>query len=338
MAIITRDGAVIPAHMNLTRTSDRMDVLYELQDGNYALRVGYIIATHHPGKDNPTNKYVVYDVVCPQVSAGGAEAFVTYFGCKVASMFGSATDWERKTLRAPKSYTGPITAEFLATSTKVLLLCGDGRKSAPFIVAAGSNIDAPKDSAEDGHNWEWEFNGINWKIDKEGQLSLTHKGPTVGENNETLPADPEVAGSFLKFDKDGSITLDDATGESVTIDKKNKKIIINSREMAQNVTEKNWTVEVAKDVDVHAGGNIILNGDGKTYIGKEGSTEPLVRGNQLVTALSELVSIFTSQPAIGALGQVPVTINPFLAAALVQWQAKYGTPSAPILSKDKFTE
>jgi hypothetical protein len=334
--MLLRDGTVVPAHMNVSRTGSASGMATAFN--NTALRVGYITAIHYPGEEGyVNNRDILYDAIVLQGDGTRPDVFVRYKNCRLANFLGYSKDWEKRTLRCPTSHTGVYDEAFLKSTTRVLLLCANGRANSPYIIAADSAADSPPDRKEDGHMWGWEFNGVNWLIDKDGQLTITHKGPTAGPDGKDLEPDAAVAGTFIKFDKDGSFVIDDVKGESITIDKKNKKIIINSREMEQNATSAGWTVEAAKDVKIHAGGNVILNGDNKTYIGKEGASEPLVLGNKLAQALNELVTILSS-PVIGALGQAPVTINPGLAVALKQWQAKYATPSAPILSKKKFTE
>lgn len=334
MAQVLDDGTVVPSHLSTSSSSARVDRGWTNMFNNAALRVGYLTAVHYKKE----SKSITYDAIVPQVDGNGAEALVPYFNCKVVSSFGSCTDWEKKTFRCPTSYKGKYDEAFLKSTTKVLILCPNGRVSNPMIVGADSNIGEAADSVDDGHNWQWVFNGIHWTIDKEGQLSIVFNGPNVDAENRTLAPDPKVAGTKLQFQKDGSILLDDADGESIKIDKKNKRISLISKDETHVTKGGGWTLECDKDVSIHAKGNAILNADGKTYIGSPGAAEPLVLGAKLLAALQELVQIFVSSPAAAVLGMAPLPMFPALKAQLAAWGAKYATPSSPVVSKKKFTE
>jgi len=75
-------------------------------------------------------------------------------------------------------------------------------------------------------------------------------------------------------------------------------------------------------------------------IGSEGANQPLVLGNIIKSALSDLADIFTNNPPIGFgnLG-APVPLNPVIVAALEAWVAFYVTNIVTnVVSRNNFTE
>lgn len=132
--------------------------------------------------------------------------------------------------------------------------------------------------ASDGPQYDAEFNGIHTNINTDGEWTLTFKGQPTNLSalddipSETIPApeyDTTVGGSFMKFDKTGSWSVN--LGEtSITLDK-----------------PSNTITELCTDYSLMASATAKFNSP-KIAIGN-GSIELLDQLTQLIDALGTLI-------------------------------------------------
>lgn len=335
------DGTIVPSHMNLSYSSERIDESGNLYF-NRGVQVGYVVGAHYAGEQGYTEANdVLYDVISYTNSNGGSYAWQYYFRVRWAgSLGGSTNDFSRMSIHTPKGFRPGMKIDemFLKQCSAVLLGFDSGRITQPHIIGFAAHPLAPVVSKDLGHFYRFDFNGMSQVINKDGELSFTFNGSILDPVGNTYIQPPDATkGTTLKFTKEGGLLLDDVGGESILLDKKNKQIGIIARKMVTNITEDNYELSVKKKALILAQDNAVVNGS-KVFIGREGSSEPLVKGNALAAALDDLVNAFLNAPLIGQAGPLPVRIHPSLVVLLKAWVQLNRPKVAPFLSKRGFIE
>lgn len=338
------DGSVVPGHYRLTTTAQRDTQLKELANRNYGLHVGYVVAVHYPTDPGYTSfKNVVYDVVA-SVSNGGSGSYAWQVYSNLtwgASLGGSTNDFMRFRIRTPTSWVrGSIIDDTLISqSSKVIFACDNGRSQNGIILGLAEHPSLLADDKTLGHYYKWSFNGINQLINKDGEYSLEYSGAILDPGTNSYTAPSSNAGTYIKLDKSGSFIADDAAGESIKLDKSGQQISISARQMTTNTTSGDWNLYTKGKSNVKAQGNAVFNSGNKVFIGNEGSTEPLVRGNILATALEQLANALLTPPLIGQAGPFPVMLHPVVRTLLLTWKSIYAQKDvSPFLSRKGYVE
>jgi hypothetical protein len=178
-----------------------------------------------------------------------------------------------------------------------------------------------------GPQYASEFNGVETVINENGEYTLTFKAiPTnikkLDEKpNAALPKpiyDTKIGGSFLQFDKTGSIEINDKDKEGIQnlrIDKPKGTITINSGKIKLTMTKKSEKVELkcklldivsddkitgkTKEFKLEASTSVKVNSP-KVAIGKEG-IELLDQLFQLVEMLGKVTPISPVGPCTALL-------------------------------------
>jgi hypothetical protein len=191
-----------------------------------------------------TGKYNEYIVDVEYRESNGATSIMKFYNCQILDKFGGVSDKFRYTLRpdsteaVDKAYT---------KGSKVLLLCVLGDRTRGFIVG-GIREDTHTDTQEEGHNLYWEFNGISFSINKDGELSLVFRGKTDIDGEMT--GEEEAQPTTIQILKNGNleVTTKDSN-QFLKIDHENKKIdILADKQWNVNINEQ-WNVVAGKEVD-----------------------------------------------------------------------------------------
>ena len=198
----------------------------------------------------------------------------------------------------------------------VAFLNGEAREA----VILGGLIHPARKSTVDitkGPQYVSEFNGIETKINENGEYTMTFKAvPTNAKNLDNIPSakipaptyDDKIGGSFFQFDKTGSMELNDKDKDGIQnmrIDKKEGTITINSGKIKLTMTKKSEKVDLkckvmnvvaddkitgkTKEYELNASTSVKINSP-KVAIGKEG-IELLDELFQLVEALGKVIPI-----------------------------------------------
>jgi hypothetical protein len=337
----TEDGACLPSWLGATDAYSQGGVAAILNSQNTTLKTGYVVGIHYPldkGYEEATE--IVYDVVAR--SSVGMDASTSHLYTNVrlgARLGGTENDFASLTLRSVKSYDHSKGLSELQKQecSVVLIECENGMSQNAIIVGFGRHPKLVAASQQLGHNYIFNFNGISTTISKDGEYAITFTGGILDANSNTYLKPPEATtGTFLKFLKDGSWTVDDAKGESIKLDKPGKALNAVARAINVTTTEKDYNLKTKGKVVIQATGNAVFNSGKKIYIGKEGATDPLVLGNKLAEAMKQLVTIL-SIPVIGQAGPFPC-VSAF-AAPLSAWGQLYGAKNiSPFLSKKGYVE
>lgn len=181
-----------------------------------------------------------------------------------------------------------------------------------------------------GPQYAAEFNGVETTINENGEYKLTFKAiPTnikkLDEKpNKTIPKptyDDKVGGSYFKFDKTGSIEINDVDKkgfQNLRIDKAKGQILVNSGKINLTMTKEGEKVSLkckvtdivsddkinvkTKEFKMEASTSTKINSP-KVAIGKEG-IELLDQLYQLVEALGKVIPISPVGPC-SAIGNSP---------------------------------
>lgn len=214
-------------------------------------------------------------------------------------------------------------------SVLVAFLNGEAREA----IILGGLIHPARTSTLDitkGPQYISEFNGIETSINDNGEYKITFKAiPTnIGKLDEKpnakLPApiyNTKVGGSFLSFDKTGSIEINDKDQEGIQnlrIDKPGGTITINSGKIKltlskkdEKVTLKSKSLEITsdnkisgktKEFKMEASTSVKINSP-KIAIGKE--------GNELLDQLFQLIEMLSKVTPISPIGPcTPLIMTP----------------------------
>lgn len=162
-----------------------------------------------------SQKYIEYAVDIEYRKGSGAITVTRFPNCLLVNQFGGVGDRTTYTLRPDSK--APEGDSTFTTGSKVLVMCVNGDVSHAYIIG-GIREDGDKDS-ESGHHLHFEFNGVQAKINDDGELTITYRGKTQVDGSLDSSADTEAEGSTIKFSKDGTIylyTKDEAEGVKIS--------------------------------------------------------------------------------------------------------------------------
>jgi hypothetical protein len=295
------DGSIIPSTLS---TAPRADAR-QMQKGNMSVKLGTIIRMLYPDDTgNLSKKQIEYDVVVISSSETNGANIMTYRNCSANNMFGAPNNSLAYTLYPDSDGQLP-----LKDGAIVLILCIDGSADAGQAVIIGgiAHPDAKQYKREDGQFYDFNFNGINYNINKDGELSIKFNSPIDQKGKQS---NEKAAGTEIKIDKDGGLKISDNEGQSWSIDRTSKKstwtngaesIVIDKE--AKSITmessgkmdasakvdislssDKKISVKAKSDVEVTADTNMKLESKSNMAMKSGGSWNVQVSGNAMVKA------------------------------------------------------
>jgi hypothetical protein len=264
---------------------------------NTPLRVGIVMESYDIDNQKNISKNIPeYTVVTKESNPSGGIDYKKYTNVISLDKFGGIADFFEYRLRpniaiVDKESNKPSYDFARQNGSLVLLLCLDGFSEQAIIIGGLPNIIDQKTqrkttlTKENALHMEGEYNGINWKVNKDGEFTLTFKSPT--DNNGKV-INNKYSGTFVKIDKTGSfqakdkhnfVKMDnDKGGISLTTDatqttNADKNIELTAKadfvvksnkwntEIAGSATNKaaSWGLEVSGDVNIKASGPIKLD-------------------------------------------------------------------------------
>lgn len=195
--------------------------------------------------------------------------------CRMMRRFGGVFNYEDYILHGYKTNDSPDPVDgFDAKAGDAVLvtqLNGQGREG---VILGGLTHAARQTTiqADDGPQYEAEFNGIKTEINADGEWTLTFRGqPTNLDALDDTPDDAlpdpeydlEVGTSYMMFDKVGSWTVDDnATSDpqSIVIDKENGTVTITSGQISMLMTKSDQSVVLTcVDLTINSSNSISEN-------------------------------------------------------------------------------
>ena len=272
--MILSDGSILQSALSSAPKTKASDV-YRM---DFGLKRGVVKAIYYPDqKENVTKQFVEYDVIVIEERADGAAATVIYSRCQTMDKFCTPNDFETFVLQSNSEKDKGRYKQ----GAQVLLLAINGNAAAAkgIIVGGVSYPFATKPQQSDGKYYESQFNGLNVKIDKDGQYSLTFNSPIDVNRKKT---NAKAAGTKMEIFKDGRMKMSDNEGqyweidranqksiwangaESIIIDKKNKKIdLVTSGTMSETIKDSKTTMVTNKDHSIETASGSIIEKSGK---------------------------------------------------------------------------
>jgi len=273
---ILGDGSVIPSNFQQGPAMSAVDQVAM----NRVLHIGMVINVIYPENSRSISKQMIeYDVAVTNMDRDNGLNVSTYRNCKLSDRFGAPNNSEVFTL-VPGETDGK--GGYKNGSIVVLECLGGNSDSGMAIIIGGLfNSVVAKYAEADGQVYEFLFNGIRQKINKDGEWLLQFNSyiDTSGKK-----ANEKAAGTSLFIDKDGRFKLSDNLGQffqldreaktatwsngadSIVIDQGNKKITMTSSgEMAQSSqkamslsSQDALNVSSQQDTSVKSGANLNL--------------------------------------------------------------------------------
>ncbi len=291
-----RDGSVLPSFLRMN-ASDSSESWAESSSNDLSVHVGTVIAVYAPQDENNYSKNVYeYDVEAQTSKGQGLSTSVTYPRCRLATTFGGLAD---KCIWTPRVQVKNKDGSIKEPGTQVVIECINGISRQGFIVACLEPEGAPEQSEDfkDSPRLQWQFNGVDVIINKDGELTLTRLGPTNAEGKPVDENDAKVGASLI-LDKDGKITVKTGDDKNVlTFDLDNGKItILADKGVDINVTNGKLVTSASNGVEL-GGTEKLVKGD--TYVGEESKfIQALSTFINQMTAIAATLSGASMEPAV----------------------------------------
>lgn len=257
--MILDDGTVIPSYLGVqTRGSSAgsQDIL-----NDYVLRLGEVKKIIAPSDVLSYSKKVTeYELAVQYRDGTGAVVTSTYRGATVNNLFGGVADLVSYTLR-PDPKNTDASGKIFGVGSKVLILCVSGDQQKAVIL--GGIRDTAQETApyngDTGHNLYFEFNGLRFQINDDGEATVMFRGKTKNDGTLADSADPAAEGTKVNFNKDGNLEIATPNQDQlIRIDHKNKKIEI--------VANSEWNIQVAGNHVQNVGGDSTTTVNGTTTL------------------------------------------------------------------------
>ena len=294
---------VLPSSLFEIRDDTKFDMTSTM-DNTLSLKVGIVYKIYDADDpDNISKIYPEYDVLTVNSGNGHGVNTCIYEHCNKMESFGNGADFFQAKLR---DTTEKVDERKMLNFQEqkgsiVLILCLDGIAEKAVIIGSLSNTSKKLFTKELGHHMEGEFNGLNWKVNKDGELTVTFKAATKPDGK---PVDEEgakkSAGTFLKINKEGSIEVNVSKKEFFKIDKTKKTIDLNAEkdinvitDAKYNLTSKDATNITCKDLVAKASGKIEFNASAPSAFNIEGALN--IKAPQLTIDSSDMVTIKTNK-------------------------------------------
>lgn len=256
---------VLPSSLLEERGSMDMNFTKKLSENMY-LRLGVVVEIYDiEDKENVSKLVPEYDVMTIE-----DDNTTNYKNCMSIDSFGGVADFFMAKLRKPKDSKKVKAKGSLKNQNGsiVLLLCIDGNSEQAVILGAIAHPDRKTGQLKKalGHHAEGEFNGLNYKVDKDGALTILFKSAT---DNDGKPSDTKAGGSTWKIEKDGSIQFSDGNKEVVRLDKTKKTITVVAESDISITSDANVNLTAKKNISAKAAADLIAEAGG-SFTAKSG--------------------------------------------------------------------
>jgi phage gp45-like len=250
--------------------------------GDTNLKVGVVTKIYEIDDDKNVTKLVPeYDVLAFETDGEKVSGTKPYRHCVRMDSFGSMSSYLDVKLRANKDKLEDEKSKTLSARLKdktgsiVLILCLDGNTNKGVIINSyphpGRKSTLTSDNGE--QHLEGEYNGLNWRINKNGELKITFKSKT---NEKGEPQDTDAGGTSFEIDKTGQVDINtNLSGDEETY-------------MRMDKANKDVGLKAGQHIGFTAKKNIGLRADGKIFGKAKGDIQWEAEGTAKFTAKSSL--------------------------------------------------
>jgi hypothetical protein len=264
----------IPDNLLEALTDEGFDA-YNQDFGNFAIKVGVAVKRYDvEDEENQRKLGPEYDVVCIEQNADGGLNSYTYRKAITLDVFGGISDFAEWTRRTPteEDYKKNLDGE-KQDGSFVLLLCIDGNAENSIILGGVRHPGRKEEKLKKNeHHFESEFNGMNFKINNDGELTITFKSAS---DNKGKYADEEAGGTHIQMDKTGQVDIntnlegDDET--YIRMDKANKDVGLKAGQHIGFTAKGNIAQIADGDVKATAKGNWVQMAEGTANVDVKGA-------------------------------------------------------------------
>jgi len=252
---------VIPSSLFQTRKEDDFSLIHQM-DNSLKLRMGVVIKVHEIEDETNLRKIMPeYDVLAINDHPTQGLNTLIYEKCWRVDGFGGIQDYFQAKLK-PDAQPEDLYRNFNLEETKgsiVLLLCLDGSAEKAIIIGALANPSQKLLNTELGHHMEGQFNGVNWQVNKDGELIVKVNTPP---NEEGEPTDAEAAGTNVKIDRTGAFELNVSEKEFIKVKKVEKTVTINAESDIIVNTEANVNITATENIQLNAA-DLVVSAQGR---------------------------------------------------------------------------
>lgn len=268
---------------------DLTDFADEQTRNTFGLKTGVIIKKFECSDEKNVSKITPeYEVEIFEQSGDDPTTTNRYRNCVTLDAFGGIADFidVKYRVNVNEEIEGKLEDEVGAS---VLVLCVDGNGFDGVIIGGAKHPGrVSKLTTEAGHHLEGEFNGLNWKIQNDGSLTVTFRSPTDAKgipfedggsddpDAEGTEASEKVGGTTVSISADGSVEANTGLEEDdetyIRMDKKNKDIGLKAGQHIGLTAKKNIGLNADVDLNLKAkDGNIAAMAGGTANIESVGA-------------------------------------------------------------------
>lgn len=266
------DGTQIPAMFKSMQPNDAL----AQRTNSFSLKEGVVTAILYPdNKDNISKREIEYNVAVVEYVPGAGANLQEYRNCRIADMFGTTNNFVNYTLQPSTdnidSVGGRKNKDVFKDGARCTILCLAGVNQAGYAIIIGGvkHGDGKIYSEKDGQFYDFNFNGIQQLINDDGEWIINFSTPIDQDGKKE---NEKAAGTQIKIDKDGRITLLDNEKQTIKIDREAKNIEISNGgdsitidKTAKSISLKSGgetKIDAGKDINAKAGGSANLESGG----------------------------------------------------------------------------
>jgi hypothetical protein len=260
------------------------------------LRIGQIMEVYAPSHARNLSKRVYEYEVLLYVYNENRSFTTKKVTAVVSDTFGAIADSFSYTPR--KNTANNVSALPTSKGSLVLVLCVNSDMQQSVIVGGYPNNNLPPVSEDLGHHLSFEFNGVRFNIDRDGQVVIQRRGPT-NDDGTVVSGQEEYGGATVLMTTDGNISIQSGNGNHVKVD--------------LDATNGSLNLSCTEGVVINSG------------------QYSMVQGENLATAITSLMTaIATATTALGTAPMTGASLGGIVNTALGQFQ-----PSSFLSAKNK---
>lgn len=225
------DGSIISQYFDVQDKPPSGD---DMSNQGLRFAVGQVEKIHYVDDQSNVSKiYVEYNVSTRDAKGGQS----TFRNVRKLDTLGGANDYDELILEANEfAYKGKLETSNTfknKNGTTVLLGFIDGSQDKPVILMGLQHPTRKGAKRADGVRRKGEFRGVQWEINKDGEMIITHQG-LRGADGKLKTSD--TVNTVVKFDKAGNLTITDKATNQVRWSNTDVKLELQSDSKGTKVT------------------------------------------------------------------------------------------------------
>ena len=187
----------------------------DLRYAENELRLGQVSEVYSPtDSGNRSKRFYEYDVLL-FVANKNTTASTKMVRALAMDTFGSVADSVSYTFR--KTTAKNVPSLKFNKGSRVLVLCVNSDIHQSVIIGGYPNNNIVPPQEDLGHHLSFEFNGVQFNIDKDGQVAIKRRGAT-NDDGTVISGQEENGGATVLMTTDGSVSIQSGNGNHVKVD------------------------------------------------------------------------------------------------------------------------